>query len=66
MTTAAAYIAGATRYRVVAPVIVVALGGRDRYLPRNSLLPPEVGQQLVEHLLSRGLVAEVEQTKNGV
>lgn len=63
MSTASTFMHSVRRYRVVAPVIVVAINGRDQYLSRGVFIPVEVGPAVTEHLERAGLIEPVESTE---
>lgn len=58
MNTAIEYLHGARKYRVSATVIVVRTGGTDRYLNRGALVPADVPQQVIDHLVEHALIEQ--------
>lgn len=51
VSTAAGYMHGSRKFRVISVVTVVMINGHERRFTRGQLLPSSVGQALIDHLL---------------
>lgn len=58
------FVLGATRYRVIGPVVVARdTGGGESYISQGGFLPASTSPAHIEHLLSLKLIEPMEATK---
>ncbi|MBY6061609.1 hypothetical protein [Microbacterium esteraromaticum] len=53
------YLMGSTRYMVIAPVVVAKImGGDEKYIYRNGILPLDTDPGQIQQLLNAGSIRE--------